>query len=122
MDMAQARRRKVFTVFGAVLVTCAAVLVFRPPCLILKTFGVLCPACGTTHMALSLLQGDLQGAYRENPLMLFLLPTAVVFGGVEAVRYVREKRLLSTRPVAWVLFALVLLGSVAFAVYRNLAL
>ena len=122
MKTAETRLKKVIAVFAAVLATCAAVLVFRPPCLILKAFGVLCPACGTTHMALALLQGDLQSAFRENPWMLFLLPAAAVFGGAEAVRYVRGKRLLSAYPAVWVLFALVLIGSVAFAVHRNLVL
>lgn len=122
MNTAQMRLKRVFVVFAAILVTCGFVLVFRPPCLILKAFGVVCPACGTTRMSLSLLHGDWQAAFHENPFMLFFLPAAVVFGGAEAVRYVRGKRLLSSYPGVWALFALVLIGAVAFAVYRNLAL
>lgn len=67
-----------------------------------------------------LLRLDLAGALRENGLMLFLLPVFLLYAVLETVRYLRGKRLLSSRPAAWAALAAVTLLAVAFAVWRNL--
>lgn len=109
----------------AVVLGAAAVLVvlyiLRPPCLIRRAFGVLCPSCGTTRMIAALLRLDFAGAWALNPFMLFFLPFALFWGILEAVRYVKgETPLLFKRGsvllwAAWVLLALV------FGVWRNFA-
>ena len=114
------RVRTVALLWMIAALICAAALWLRPPCLIRLAFGVLCPACGTTHMVFRLLRLDFAGAFAENPLMFFLLPAAAVFAAAETVRYLRGKRALSAYPAAWAAFAAVTAIGIAFAVWRNL--
>ncbi len=59
------------------------------PCLVLMLTGVYCPACGITRMALSLLSGDLAGAFRYNALLFVLIPMGLCYGIYRAVLYIR---------------------------------
>lgn len=63
-------KRALATVFGAAAVL-VVLYILRPPCLVRKVFGVLCPSCGTTRMIAALLQLDFAGAWALNPFMLF---------------------------------------------------
>jgi hypothetical protein len=46
-------------------------------CPLYATFGIPCPACGSTRAVVSLLRGDLHGALHWHPLVL-LLPVIAV--------------------------------------------
>ena len=97
-----------------------AVLLLRPPCLILKFTGFYCAGCGAQHMVLALLRGDFQEALGQNAFLLVVLPAAVLYALWEAVRYVRK------RPPVFrsrgFLPAILVLAAVAagFTVLRNL--
>ena len=92
----------------------------RPPCLILKTTGWYCGACGVTRMVERLLAGDLAGAFGENPYMFLALPLGGLWALGEAVCYVLGKRpLWRRRWMLWTLAAVLAVGLV-FAVVRNL--
>ena len=59
---------------------------FYPPCPIHLVSGLLCPGCGATHALVALLHGDLSAAWRDNALLILLLPV-LLFYGASAWRY-----------------------------------
>ena len=113
-------KRALATVFGAV-VALATLYVLRPPCLVRKVFGVLCPSCGTTRMIAALLQLDFAGAWALNPFMLFFLPFALLWGVLEAVRYAKGKLPLLFKRFSIALWAVWFLLTLIFGVWRNFA-
>ena len=70
-------------------------MALRPPCLILKSTGLYCGACGFTRMVEELLQGNVGAAFRQNPYMFALLPLAGAYLAGEAACYLRQ------RPPLW---------------------
>lgn len=92
---------------------------FRPECLILKYTGFYCAGCGTQHMALALLRGDLAGAAEENIFMLLLLPAAGACFVWEAVRYIRGKPGLWRKKGFRAALGITLAAAVLFTVARN---
>lgn len=75
--MEKETRRRLLRVALAALALAAAAALFlalRPPCLILKSTGLYCGACGFTRMVEELLQGNVGAAFRQNPYMFVLLP------------------------------------------------
>ena len=97
-------KRALAAVFGAAAVL-VVLYILRPPCLVRKVFGVLCPSCGTTRMIAALLQLDFAGAWALNPFMLFFLPFPPLL----------FKRFSIVLWAAWFLSALI------FGVWRNFA-
>ncbi|MBI4900487.1 MAG: DUF2752 domain-containing protein [Actinobacteria bacterium] len=96
---------------------------FGIPCPFRAVTGWLCPLCGGTHMAESLIRGDLVSAWADNPLALVL----AVLVGVRAVGWmvevVRDPAAVSRRwlPMAWRRygFSAGLLVCVAYVLARN---
>lgn len=116
------RRRalKAAGIFLALAFGAAALLLLRPPCLILEYTGFYCAGCGTQRMVLALLRGDLKSAMGLNLFMLAVLPIAGVYAVAEALRYVRGKKLLCrSRGFPPALLA-VLVAAAVFTVLRNL--
>ncbi|WP_417115090.1 DUF2752 domain-containing protein [Hominenteromicrobium mulieris] len=107
-------------VFGAAAVL-VVLYILRPPCLVRKVFGVLCPSCGTTRMIAALLQLDFAGAWALNPFMLFFLPFALLWGVLEAVRYAKGKPPLLFKRFSVALWAAWFLSALIFGVWRNFA-
>lgn len=109
---------------GGVLLALAlalgAVLLLRPPCLILKTTGFYCAGCGVQHMVLALLRGDWSQAFRQNAFMLAVLPLAALYAVWEAVRYVKGKRPLYRLRGFLPAVLLLAAAAAAFTVLRNL--
>lgn len=83
-------KRALAAFFGAAAVL-VVLYILRPPCLVRKVFGVLCPSCGTTRMIAALLQLDFAGAWALNPFMLFFLPFAFLWGVLEAGAVCKEQ-------------------------------
>ena len=104
----------------ALALACGALLLLRPPCLILKYTGFYCAGCGTQRMVWALLRGDLAGAARQNIFMLIFLPASAIYIVVEAVLYVKGKPLLSRSKAFPAAAALVLAAAMVFTVLRNL--
>ena len=89
------------------------------PCPFRAVTGFQCPGCGVTRLCLSLLRGDLPGAWRANPALLLLLPVLAALGVRLAARYVREGRAVPTRgetALVWAMIALLAVWGIA----RNL--
>lgn len=89
------------------------------PCPFHAITGLDCPGCGVTRMCLSLLELDLDGAWRANPVLLALLP---FIGGLLAYRgvvYVRRGNVPTARweTLMWCGMAVVLL---LWGILRNL--
>lgn len=116
-------RRRALAAAGVLLALClgaGAMLLLRPECLILKYTGFYCAGCGTQHMLLALLRGDLREAAGQNLFMLVFLPLAAAYLAAEAVRYVRGRKPLF-RYRAFLPAVCVVLGlAAAFTVLRNL--
>jgi hypothetical protein len=94
------------------------------PCPFRALTGWLCPFCGGTHLAASLLHGDIVGAWAANPL-------AVVVGVLVGIRtvgwiveLVRNPHAPSRRwlPASWSLnwFGAFVVISVLYVLARNL--
>lgn len=113
-------KRALAAVFGAAAVL-VVLYILRPPCLVRKVFGVLCPSCGTTRMIAALLQLDFAGAWALNPFMLFFLPFALLWGVLEAVRYAKSKPPLLFKRFSIALWAAWFLSALIFGVWRNFA-
>ncbi len=117
-------KKRIFLVFGIILVMAIAgpVLIFvvQPACLILRCTGFYCAGCGGQRMFLSLFEGDLAGAFHHNPFLFLLLPPLLGYAAWEAVRFIREERLLcQSRRFLWIFIGVLLLG-IVFTVMRNL--
>ena len=92
-----------------------AALRWLPPCPFFQATGLLCPGCGGTRAMLALLHGDLHAAWAHNPLLLLALLCLGLYGLVA----IGQRRLPSLPPAV---LAVLLLGSLAFGVARNLPL
>ncbi len=85
-----------------------------PACPFHQLTGWLCPGCGATRALFALLHGHLHTAWAANPLLLLALPG---IGGYALAAF-RWHRRPSLPPGVT---ALLLLGTLAFGVGRNLA-
>lgn len=65
-----------------------ALAVEFPLCPMAGVLGVPCPGCGLTRATLSLLRGDVIGAYRLHPLVFVLAPLYLGALGVSAWEFV----------------------------------
>lgn len=94
------------------------------PCPFRWATGWLCPFCGGTHLAVSLLHGDLLGAWAANPLVLLVSGAVGVRTLGWLVELVRAPRSPSRRwlPTAWRRhgFAIFAVVSVLYVLARNL--
>lgn len=116
-------KRRALTAAGILLGLClaaAALLLIRPDCLILKYTGLYCAGCGTQHMAMALLRGDLPGAAGQNLYMLILLPVSGVYLSVELARYVLGKKPLFRSRAFIPALCAVLGAGLVFTLLRNL--
>lgn len=116
-------RRRAVKAVGALLALCLCgigILALRPECLILKYTGWFCAGCGTQHMALALLRGDLPGAAAENLFMLIALPATAAYALWEAIRYTRGKPPLFRKKAFLPALCGVLALATVFTVLRNL--
>lgn len=104
---------------GLVLLA-GAMLLLKPPCLILRYTGLYCAGCGTQHMVLALLRGDFADALGQNLYMLVLLPLSCVYIVAELTRYVLGKRPLYRFGAFIPALCVVLIAGLAFTVLRNL--
>ena len=121
--MEKETRRRLLRVALAALALAAAAALFlalRPPCLILKSTGLYCGACGFTRMVEELLQGNVGAAFRQNPYMFALLPLAGAYLVGEAACYLRQRPPLWTRKWVQVLLAVAVGAGIVFTVLRNL--
>ena len=106
--MGKETRRRLLRVALAALALAAAAALFlalRPPCLILKSTGLYCGACGFT---------------RQNPYMCALLPLAGAYLAGEAACYLRQRPPLWKRKWMQALLAAAVGAGIVFTVLRNL--
>lgn len=63
-----------------------------PQCLLYQTTGLYCAGCGATRACHALLHGRVLEAIHDNMLFVSLLPIALVFAALYAVRAWRANR------------------------------
>ena len=117
--MGKETRRRLLRMALAALALAAAAALFlalRPPCLILKSTGLYCGACGFTRMVEELLQGNVGEAFRQNPYMFALLPLS----GAYLACYLRQRPPLWKRKGMQALLAVAVGAGIVFTVLRNL--
>lgn len=91
-----------------------------PGCTFHRLTGWNCPGCGMTRAAHATLHGQIDEAFRFNPLGMILLPLACAGVAIEVLGWVRGKplpfRLNVGATGAWVIVWLV----IGFWILRNL--
>lgn len=92
---------------------------FGIPCVFRLITGLKCPGCGVTHMALCLLQGDLSGAFYENPAVLMLLPAGMILAIRLTYRYLRTGSKKLTKWENRMIIGMIVL-LIGFGIARNL--
>ena len=104
-----------------VALACLCALLFTDVqlCPVQRLLGLHCPGCGGTRMALRLLQLDLAGAFRANPLLLVAGPVILGLLAVRTARYVKTGQKTTPRWENGVWLALAVLF-VVYGVLRNL--
>jgi hypothetical protein len=120
------RRYTANTLLMAVLLLCAALLLYPPArtslypaCPIRQYLGIDCPGCGATRALAALLHGRFMEAMRLNALFVLLLPVALA-GAIESYRRaIRPGSFRWPQPPAAALYA-TLATTVLFTVARNL--
>lgn len=60
------------------------------PCLWRTIFGVRCPGCGLTTAFGELLRFNFVGAFKQNPLIFIVLPSASVFIIIDFIKFRKE--------------------------------
>lgn len=87
------------------------------PCIIYRLSGLYCGGCGATRMLLSLLRGDIAGAYTQNRALFLLLP--IWLGAFLALVLCRPCR-LHGRKILYCLFLVSVAILFLFGILRNL--
>jgi len=64
-----------------------------PPCIFNRLTDLHCPSCGMTRAAWACLDGNFAQAFRLNPLLMTLLPLAVLAFMLEILGWVRGRPL-----------------------------
>ncbi|MCH5352056.1 MAG: DUF2752 domain-containing protein [Acutalibacter sp.] len=121
--MAQGTKKRVLQVAAVCLglgLFSLFLLLWKPPCLILRFTGLYCPGCGGQRMVFSLLHGDFSAAFQRNPFLFCFLPLLLLYSIMEAVRYVRDKSPLYKRKPVRVAGIVVLVLALLFMILRNL--
>ena len=95
-------------------------LLWKPPCLILRFTGLYCPGCGGQRMVFSLLHGNYPAAFQRNPFLFCFLPILLLYSIVEAVRYIRGKPPLYKRKSVLFAGVIVLIITLLFMILRHL--
>ncbi len=84
---------------------------FYPKCMLFQWTGLHCPGCGTTRALGALSHGRFWDAVRNNPLLILGGPAIFALIGFQRWRE-RGGRLASPR-LAWTLFAILILYTIA---------
>ena len=121
--MAAGMKKRIFQVaavcFGLAALS-VLLLLWKPPCLILRFTGLYCPGCGGQRMMDAILHGDFLSAFRRNSFLFCLFPLLLFYLTWEAVRYVRGKSPLYKRKPALFAGGIVLISALVFMILRNL--
>lgn len=63
-----------FTILGLVILYLKVYNIIQLDCFVNKTFGISCPACGTTRLLIELIRGNIYQAFRYNPFIFISIP------------------------------------------------
>lgn len=91
------------------------------PCIFNKITGLLCPGCGNTRAAISLIKGDIVAAFSYNalfPVEFFYIAWVFI---ISSVRYIKGKRFSYVPPCQWLDIVILIMVSV-WTVVRNILL
>lgn len=96
-------------------------VIWLPRCTLHSVTGLHCPSCGNTRAAKALLNGDLVGAFRQNPAFVIALPF-LALGALRLWIAWVFPALLRPLPFTWrYAYSVALIGLVVlFGVVRNI--
>lgn len=87
------------------------------PCIILEKTGLYCPGCGISRMFISIIRLDFYQAFRYNPLIFILLITCILFGIVDTIYYIRNKKHINIPNYIYIILLLII---IAYGIMRNI--
>ncbi len=88
------------------------------PCVFRVITDKYCPGCGVSRMCVSLIKGDIYGAFRYNMLVLAFLPFILIFGLRRAIGFVKNGESQTNKVEAVFVTAAAVL-TIAFWIMRN---
>ena len=119
------RIKRLIIITTAVLLVGVAYYVFikitgnAAPCIVYKSTGFYCAACGITRMFVALFELDIITAARNNLLALLLIIPVIVFALNRGIKYVKYGALKFTKPEKFCVIILIIL-LVVFTALRNI--
>lgn len=61
------------------------------PCLFKTFFDIRCPGCGLTSASIHLLEGDINHAWTDNPLIFIIIPFSLYFVYKNYTNFINKK-------------------------------
>ncbi len=93
---------------------------FMPPCLINKTFGILCPSCGGTRCIINFALGNFRESFYYHPVFFVTIIYLLIVNLLYILNSFRKKEILTflyPKEKFWIGFVIILL---IYAIARNL--
>ena len=119
------RKNTVIKEVLGILTICVAYLVFVRitklyiPCPFRLITGYRCPGCGISHMFVELSKGNISAAFHHNSFVMILLIPALIYYIYRTKRYIKDNQ-TTYSILEIVIFSIVLISAIIFAVYRNI--
>ena len=91
-----------------------------PPCIIHKTFGILCPSCQGTRCVINFLAGDFSASFAYHPVFFITILYFIIVNVIFIINSFRKKDILTfLYPTTkfWIMFLVVI---VIFTILRNI--
>ena len=88
------------------------------PCPIRHITGIMCPGCGTTRMAMSILKLDFASAFRYNSAVFCMIPLMAATAARYSYVYIKTGKVRDrfAGTAVWIMIAVLLI----FGVLRNI--
>lgn len=88
------------------------------PCIFRLCTGLKCPACGISHMAVHLMEGQVRQAFWCNPCLFLLLPILLLLLIRQEIRYIRYGKRSFSKLENVILYCMIV-GLLLFGIIRN---
>lgn len=86
-------------------------------CFLNRLFGIYCPGCGGSRMAVSILHGEFYRAFRWNPFIFCSIPYFLILVTVPAYYFIRYNKTPKWVYVSFAVYGALLL---VFGILRNI--
>lgn len=88
-------------------------------CVVHALFGIDCPGCGATRMAISILQLDFYQAFRYNTFMFLTLPFVMIIVLIQSYYYIVKNMILKYLDKLVIVYSILML---IFGIIRNISI